>query len=159
MPKFTFVMIIQHVVGFLLQMGVQGMITILSAGSRGDVQPYLALAVEIKKLGKPVRIAVTRDYKELVGDYGIEYFPIEVDMESLHVDENMIREAQKADNPLKMFFSFQKMKKYGIHMVHHYYSACEGSDLIVYHPGIDHWIFCCEKNGNTRCSCDSLSTP
>lgn len=123
------------------------MITILCAGSRGDVQPYLALAVALKKLGKEVRIANTRNHESLVRSYGINFYSVDVDFESLNVDKNMIREAQRADNPIKMFFSFQKMKKYGIHMVNHYYSACEGSEMIVYHPGVAVGYFAAEKMG------------
>jgi sterol 3beta-glucosyltransferase len=123
------------------------MITILCAGSRGDVQPYLALAIEIKKLQKDVRVAAPTMFEELFRSYGIDFYPVGGDYESLNVDPEMIREAQKADNPIKMFFSFQKMKKYGIHMVDHYYSACQGSDLIVYHPGVTIGYFLAEKLG------------
>jgi sterol 3beta-glucosyltransferase len=123
------------------------MITILCGGTRGDVQPYLALAIELKKMGKEVRIAVTRSHEEFVRSYGIDFFSIDVDFKSLNVDKNMIREAQQADNPLKMFFSFQKMKKYGVHMVEHYYAACEGSEAIVYHPGMAIGYYAAEKTG------------
>ena len=123
------------------------MITILCGGTRGDVQPYLALAIELKRLGKEVRIAVTRNHEEFVRSYGIDFFSIDVDFESLNVDKNMIREAQQADNPLKMFFSFQKMKKYGVYMVEHYYAACEGSEAIVYHPGMAIGYYAAEKMG------------
>jgi len=123
------------------------MITILCGGTRGDVQPYLALAIELKRMGKEVRIAVTRNHEEFVRSYGIDFFSIDVDFESLNVDKNMIREAQQADNPLKMFFSFQKMKKYGVHMVEHYYAACEGSEAIVYHPGMAIGYYAAEKLG------------
>ena len=123
------------------------MITILCGGTRGDVQPYLALAIELKRMGKEVRIAVTRSHEEFVRSYGIDFFSIDVDFESLNVDKNMIREAQQADNPLKMFFSFQKMKKYGVHMVEHYYAACEGSEAIVYHPGMAIGYYAAEKLG------------
>lgn len=123
------------------------MITILCGGTRGDVQPYVALAIELKRLGKDVRIAVTRNHEEFVRSYGIDFFSIDVDFESLNVDKNMILEAQQADNPLKMFFSFQKMKKYGVHMVDHYYAACEGSEAIVYHPGMAIGYYAAEKMG------------
>jgi sterol 3beta-glucosyltransferase len=121
------------------------MITILCGGTRGDVQPYVSLAIELKRLGKDVRIAVSRNHEQFVRSYGIDFFSIEVDFESLNVDKNMIREAQQADNPLKMFFSFQKMKKYGVHMVDHYYAACEDSEAIVYHPGMAIGYFTAEK--------------
>jgi sterol 3beta-glucosyltransferase len=123
------------------------MITILAAGSRGDVQPYLALAIKLKRLGKEVRIAVTRNHESFVRGYGIDFYPVGADIESLNVDKNMIKQAQQADNPFKMLLSFQKMKKYGIHMVHDYYSACEGSDLIVYHPGAAIGFFAAEILG------------
>lgn len=123
------------------------MITILCGGTRGDVQPYLALAIELKRLGKEVRIAVTRNHEEFVRSYGIDFFSIDMDFESLNVDKNMIREAQKADNPLKMFFSFNKLKKYGVYMVEYYYAACEGSEAIVYHPGMAIGYYAAEKLG------------
>jgi len=123
------------------------MITILCGGTRGDVQPFVALAIELKRLGKDVRIAVTRNHEEFVRSYGIDFYSIDVDFETLHVDKNMIQEAQQADNPLKMFFSFQKMKKYGVHMVKHYFAACEGSESIVYHPGMAIGFFAAEKMG------------
>lgn len=123
------------------------MITILCGGTRGDVQPYLALANELKRLGREVRIAVTRNHEEFVRSYGIDFFSIDMDFESLNVDKNMIQEAQQADNPLKMFFSFHKMKKYGVHMVEHYYAACEGSEAIVYHPGMAIGYYAAERLG------------
>ena len=38
------------------------LITILTLGSRGDVQPYIALGVEIKKLGQRVRIVTFENF-------------------------------------------------------------------------------------------------
>ena len=123
------------------------MITILCGGSRGDVQPYIALAMELKRSGREVRIAVTRDHAAFVRSYGVDVFSVEVDHESLNVDKDMIREASQADNPLKLLFSFHKMKQYGTHMVEHYYAACEGSEAIIYHPGISVGYFAAEKMG------------
>jgi sterol 3beta-glucosyltransferase len=122
-------------------------ITILCGGSRGDVQPYLALAIALKKLGKEVRIASSQNHASLAQSYEIDFYPTSADFDSLNVDPDMIRQAQQADNPLKMFFSFQKMKKYGIHMVDQSYAACADSELIVYHPGISIGYFAAKKMG------------
>ena len=111
------------------------MITILCAGSRGDFQPYIALAQELMALGTAVRIAGNRSFAQFIQSYGIEFFPINADMESLQVDPRMLQAAASADNPFKMLLAFNKMKEYGIYMVHDYFAACEGSDVIVYHPG------------------------
>jgi Glycosyl transferases, related to UDP-glucuronosyltransferase len=55
--------------------------------------------------------------------------------------------AGSSDNPLKMLLTFNKMKKYGIYMVNDYYSACEGSELIIYHPGCTIGYFAAQKFG------------
>jgi sterol 3beta-glucosyltransferase len=110
-------------------------ITILCAGSRGDFQPYIALAQELQAMGKAVRIAGNRSFAGFVQGYGIEFFAINADIETLNVDPKLLREAGNADNPLKMLLAFNKMKEYGIYMVSDYFAACEGSELIIYHPG------------------------
>lgn len=123
------------------------MITILCSGTRGDVQPYIALGLELQKLGKSVRIATNTIFESFVRGYGLDFFPINVDYQSANVDPAMIRQAQQADNPLKMFFTFQKMKEYGVHMLEEFFGACDGSDLIVYHPGITIGYFAAERLG------------
>ncbi len=123
------------------------MITILCAGSRGDFQPYLALAMELKKLGKDVRITGMREFESFIRSYGIDFYPIQADFKSLHVDENMLKQAQSADNPLKMLLAFNKMKKYGVQIANEFYASCEGSELIIYHPGVTLGYFAAEKLG------------
>ncbi|RSK25804.1 hypothetical protein EJF36_02240 [Bacillus sp. HMF5848] len=59
MKNDLYTLIIQQVVG-LNKRRMKMMITILCAGSRGDFQPYIALAQELKKLGKKVRITGLR---------------------------------------------------------------------------------------------------
>ncbi|KAB3535264.1 glycosyltransferase family 1 protein [Alkaliphilus pronyensis] len=123
------------------------MITILCSGSRGDYQPYIALAQQLKKLGKDVRIAGMRDYEGFVRNYEIDFYPIQADFKSLNVDEKMLMEAQTADNPLKMLLTFNKMKKYGASIANEFYAACVGSELIIYHPGLTLGYFAAEKLG------------
>lgn len=123
------------------------MITILCAGSRGDFQPYIALAQQLKKLGKDVRITGSKRFDGFVRSYGIDFFPIEADIETLHVDPKLLTAAASADNPIKMFMAFRKMKEYGIYMVNDFYAACEGSELIIYHPGCTIGYFAAEQLG------------
>lgn len=123
------------------------MITILCSGSRGDFQPYIALAQELKKLGKDVRIIGMRDFESFIKGYDIDFYPIQADFKTLNVDEKMLKQAQTADNPLKMFLAFNKMKKYGILIANEFYSACEGSELIIYHPGCTIGYFAAERLG------------
>lgn len=48
-------------------------ITLLSTGSRGDVQPFLGLALALKNSGHYVRLAVPANFQSFVEDYGIEF--------------------------------------------------------------------------------------
>lgn len=123
------------------------MITVLCSGSRGDFQPYIALAQELKKLGKAVRITGMMEFETFVKSYGIDFYPIQADFKSLNVDENMLKEAQSADNPLKMLLTFNKMKKYGLSIANEFYASCEGSELVIYHPGCTIGYFAAERLG------------
>jgi sterol 3beta-glucosyltransferase len=125
----------------------ESMITILCAGSRGDFQPYIALAQQLKKLGKQVRIAGQKEFESFVNHYEIEYFPINVDIKALNIDPKMLEEAGSADNPLKMLLAFNKMKAYGEYTTKEYYRACQNSELIIYHPGLTIGYFAAQELG------------
>jgi len=109
-------------------------ITILTTGSRGDTQPYLALGTELKRSGFHVRIAAFENYKSFVTSHGLEFFPIQGDV-SLVSSGISAKSARKADNPLKVLLSFAKLKQYVFAMQMDFFDACTGSDVIVYHPG------------------------
>lgn len=123
------------------------MITILCAGSRGDFQPYVALAQQLMRLGKTVRITGLKEFEGFVRSYGVDFYPIQADFKSLGVDENLIKEAQSADNPLKMLLTFNKMKAYGVTIAKEFYDSCVGSELIIYHPGCTLGYFAAERLG------------
>ena len=123
------------------------MITILCSGSRGDIQPYIALAQQLKKLGKDVRIAAGQSFESFVAGYDINFYPLSADFKTAKIDPKLLKEAQSSDNPLKMLMTFNKMKKYAVMMTEEMYSACEDSELVVYHPGCTIGYFAAEKFG------------
>lgn len=123
------------------------MITILCSGSRGDYQPYIALAQQLKKLGKNVRVTATTSYQDFIKSYDIEVYPIEADFQTLNIDPAFLEKAASADNPLKMLLAFNKMKKFAVHLAQDYYNACLDSELLVYHPGCTMAYFAGESLG------------
>lgn len=108
--------------------------TILTLGSRGDVQPYIALGVEIKKLGQCVRIVTFENFSEFVTTHDLEFYPISGDVSKIASSEE-VRGAMQADNPLKVLLSFNTLKTLASELQKDIYEACQGSDIIVYHPG------------------------
>ena len=51
-------------------------ITILALGSRGDVQPFVALAVALRARGHAVRIAAPQDYAPLIEAHGFPFYSL-----------------------------------------------------------------------------------
>ncbi|MDR3573825.1 MAG: glycosyltransferase [Anaerolineaceae bacterium] len=54
-----------------------------SIGSRGDVQPLVALALELRALGHQARLCVAPNFKEWIESYGLECTPIGPDLKKL----------------------------------------------------------------------------
>jgi len=48
------------------------LITIVSAGSEGDIQPYLALAVGLKNEGFQIRLAANINFADVIASHGLE---------------------------------------------------------------------------------------
>jgi sterol 3beta-glucosyltransferase len=111
------------------------MITILCSGSRGDIQPYIALAQQLKKLNLPVRIVAGKSFESYIRSYSIDFYALSMDYQSTDIDPKLIEAAQSSDNPLKMLMTFNKMKDYVLGLTEEMYVACRNSELIIYHPG------------------------
>jgi vancomycin aglycone glucosyltransferase len=55
-------------------------VLVSSAGTRGDVQPVLALAVELRGLGHDVRLCVPPNFLDRIGGHGFDAVPMGVHM-------------------------------------------------------------------------------
>ncbi len=110
------------------------MITFLTSGSRGDIQPYIALGIELKKARQDVRIATFRNFETLITGFGLEFYPVQGDVAQAAASEEL-QGAHSADNPLKVLLSFNKLKSLVFDLQKDFYEACSSSDAIVYHPG------------------------
>lgn len=51
-------------------------IVIMIVGSRGDVQPYIALSKELRKHGHRVRLATHETFRKMINDAGVEFYAI-----------------------------------------------------------------------------------
>ncbi len=57
-------------------------VTILAPGSRGDVQPYVALGAGLRRAGHAVRFVTTRDFEGLAREHGLDVWPMEMNVEA-----------------------------------------------------------------------------
>ena len=122
------------------------MITILTTGSRGDTQPYLALGMELQKAGKHVRVAAFENYEFFVKQYGLEFYPIRGDVTQVASSLNA-QSARQADSPLKVLLSFNQLKALVVDLQRDLFDACKGAEAIVYHPGATIGYFAAQHFG------------
>jgi sterol 3beta-glucosyltransferase len=109
-------------------------ITILTIGSRGDIQPYIALGLALKKAGQQVQIATLENFETFITAFGLDFYPVQGDISSM-MTSSVVNNARQVDNPLKFLRSFNQMKAYVFELQKDFFDACQGSDVIIYHPG------------------------
>lgn len=56
---------------------------IFLTGSRGDVQPFVALGMEMKKYGHKITIATHKCFRDFVIDHGLQFYPLPGDPKDL----------------------------------------------------------------------------
>ena len=81
---------------------------IITCGSRGDIQPFLALAVALKERGHYVKIISSENFRNFIESYGIDFIGYSTNaMESTHSEE-MIKSLQKK-NQLAVIKQLQEL--------------------------------------------------
>ena len=102
-------------------------VTILTIGSRGDVQPYCALALGLQRVGYRVRIATHDNLKELVRKQGLEFAPIAGNFQELLKSEEGHKLLEGKRSKLVSNELFQKQLADS-------WQACQGTDVVIFTP-------------------------
>jgi sterol 3beta-glucosyltransferase len=106
-------------------------IVIIAAGSRGDVQPYIALGNGLKDAGHQVRLVTTMDYEALTQAHGLEFWPVEVNARDIAESERM-RALLESGNLLTQMAEMAKMAKEGaVKIGERGLEASKGADLVM----------------------------
>lgn len=108
-------------------------ITILTIGSRGDIQPFVALGMGLQAAGFNVRIATYPYYQDLIESYGLKLSPVGGHPEELMGSKEGRRWLESYQNPVKFIRAFVALTKPHLdQMFADAVTACRGSDLIIY---------------------------
>ncbi|KAK0303970.1 Sterol 3-beta-glucosyltransferase [Friedmanniomyces endolithicus] len=105
-------------------------ITCLTIGSRGDIQPYIALCKGLLADGQHPRIATHREFQGWVEKHGIEFAPVEGDPAELMrvcVENGMF-------TPRFLYQATSQFRDWFDGLLTSSYEACKGSDLIIESP-------------------------
>lgn len=105
-------------------------ITLLTIGTRGDIQPFVALGAGLGEAGHEVTLATGGAFEGFVSEHGLRYAPLDVDLlESLQSPGG--REAISGKNLLGTARRAASMYR---KVLDQEWSASQGADAIVYHP-------------------------
>ena len=106
-------------------------IAIIAPGSRGDVQPYLALGKGLKQAGHIVRLVTHQNFEGFVNSHGVEFWPIEGSVQDIAQSQDM-RALMERGNFLTILSEMAKEAKHGaLALAKGGLAACRGMDLVV----------------------------
>ena len=125
-------------------------IAITTVGTRGDLQPYIALGLGLKKSGHEVLVVSSKNEESFVRNYGLDFYALDVDIQKI-MESGDLQEMAKGSNPLKFIISHLKgsksLKALMIKTQGEIWNACQRADLIIFHPGMPLGLFLAkEKN-------------
>ena len=110
-------------------------LTILTLGSRGDVQPYIALGLGLKAAGHTVCVATSNCYKKFVLSYGLNFASIAVDILGLLSTEEGQALLHESTNPIRLMTRMRHVVRLaeplGEHIILDTLHACQGADRII----------------------------
>lgn len=108
-------------------------LVILATGTRGDVQPFVALAQGLSSAGHNVVLAAPGSFEPFVRSYGVAFAPMGSDYAA--IIESPEGKAALGGNPVK---AMQVMKQQVFPMMRQMledaWAAAQGADAIIYHP-------------------------
>lgn len=111
-------------------------IVIFTLGSRGDVQPYIALGKEAIKKGHSAIICTGKTFESLVLSHGVEFREVDSDlMAMLKTEEGQLIFNNAAKHPLKTKKYLNKVVNPAFRKtLDQFWEAAQGGDVIIYHP-------------------------
>jgi sterol 3beta-glucosyltransferase len=105
-------------------------VTLLCYGSRGDVQPYVALARALCHIGHDVRLVAPPNFADLAQGYGIPFLPVGVDLQA-HLSER-VKELAKSGKSIRGLRSLRnELLSIMDDVARDTWQACQGTSLVI----------------------------
>jgi sterol 3beta-glucosyltransferase len=107
-------------------------ITIIAYGTRGDVQPLVALGTALAVQGHRVRMVASPNFNRWIQDHGLEAAPATVDIQAMMVGEGGHEWVEQGTNPIRQMRVMKKLlDHHGPAMMRDAWRACEDAEAIV----------------------------
>lgn len=107
-------------------------INILTIGSRGDVQPYIALGVGLQRAGYTVRLTTHATFKDLIADYGLDFYPMGGNIQDITQGEAGQRMISSGANPFQALSRLQQaLAPIMAECLENTWQSCQDVDAVV----------------------------
>jgi sterol 3beta-glucosyltransferase len=116
-------------------------ISILTLGTRGDVQPYVALGLGLQRAGHYVKLITDSGFAALVRDHGLSFTPLETGIIQL-AQSAQGKAAMAGKGRLRLMKEVMPMLR---RMMDDTWVAAQDSDAVIYHAKILSGIHIAEK--------------
>ena len=100
-------------------------IRLLALGTRGDVQPYIALGLGLKRAGYDVSVAATSDFKTFIESYGLTAIASKMDLQSVVRSSEQSGGRRQSKKARWAFFQM---------LLDETLALAQGADALVYAP-------------------------
>lgn len=108
-------------------------ITILTIGSRGDVQPYIALGRGLQQAGHTVTLATHAVFREFAVQFGLDFAPVEGNPREMLETLEGRGWLDSDQNPAQFVRYFVELAQPRLRQaLDDSWRACQGSELIIY---------------------------
>ncbi len=119
----------------------------ITSGTRGDVQPFVALGKALKENGHRVAIATHAEFKSWIEGHGLEYLSLHGDVRAILANPH-VRQHMRHPNP----FTIRKhldgaIRELFTGMLKDSLVACQGADLVIYNHSTTPAALAAEKLG------------
>jgi sterol 3beta-glucosyltransferase len=135
------------------------MIGIITTGSRGDVQPFVALALALNARGQEVTLVASENFRGFITGYGIPFLPITGNSEQIVRSPEALK-LLKGGSVLSFFYHLQKMiDRHADQANQDMVEACRNFDHLVVSILPMPQVYSIAERYNKKCAVVLLSLP
>ena len=106
-------------------------IAIMAMGSRGDIQPYIALGRGLQATGHSVRLITHENFDVLVCSYGLEFCPVKGNVQAFMETPEMLALMEKGNFLAINAYTAKASQRAAIDWAEDGFAACRDVDLLI----------------------------
>lgn len=109
-------------------------ITIVTVGSRGDIQPYIALGIGLREKGFNVKIITNENFKSFIEAFNISFHPVKGDIKEILNSEAGIKTLESGYSLKFLKHFFEVLSEYFEDLLDSVIEVSKDTDFMIFSP-------------------------